>query len=283
MPHLVRGEERRPAPGLDGQKIHVERRTVEAGRQIRTIRQGQDRYVLVPKQPGRPPLPEREHDRRGRDQQEAVQVQVDGGRVQRREALRAEGEGLVPRGQDAELVRLDRLGEKRRPGAGEEVQQATVAVQRVRRLENERWSRLRGIHSAAQVGGEQLLGLGSKFPDEGGPRVGRVVPRHELLRLLVGVRAPGPRLGGRRSRADVGDLEDELVGVHVQEARRGQFEEEQFEPADRAEEEVDLETEGIGDPREGDDNDRRAHRRPTRNQVPRLDTVASGKHGASAE
>lgn len=262
---------------------------MEAGRQIRTIRQGQDRYVLVPKQPGRPPLPEREHDRRGRDQQEAVQVQVDGGRVQRREALRAEGEGLVPRGQDAELVRPDRLGEERRPGAGEEVQQARVAVQRGRRLENvgercaERWSRLRGIHAAAQVGGEQLLGLGSKLPDEGGPRVGRVVPRHELLRLLVGVRAPGPRLGGRRSRADVGDLEDQLVGVHVQEARRGQFEEEQFEPTDRAEEEVDLETERIGDPREGDDNDRRAHRRPTRNQVPRLDTVASGKHGASAE
>lgn len=224
--------------------------------------------------------------------------------MQRREALRPEREDLVPRGQDTELVRSDRLGEKYWAGLGEEVQQATIAigrhVQRVQRLENvperstEIWKRqlddqskwlddrllVRGVLDTQIVGEELPLDheYGSKFfGDEAGYRVGRVVPRHEFLRFLVGLRASGSYLDGRRSRANVGDRKDEFVGVHVQETDRGQFKEEQFEPIDRAEEEVDLEIERIGDPREGDDNDRRAHRRPTRNQIPRLDTVASGK------
>lgn len=208
------------------------------------------------------------------------------------DAVRPEGEDLVPRGQDAELVRPDRLRAKRRPGCGEEVQQATVAVGRHRavqrvhqRPENVPAERqrdgdrvpVRGVPDPEIVGEELRLERGPKLPaDESGcRRVGRVVPRHELLRFPV--RASGSYDDGRRSRADVGHREDEFVGVHVQEARRGQPKEEQFEPIDRAEEEVHLEIERIGDPREGDDNDRRAHRRPARNQVPRLDTVASGK------
>lgn len=229
--------------------------------------------------------------------------------MQRRETLRAEGEDLVLRGQDAELVRSDRLGEKRwQPGSGEEVQQAAIAVgrhvQRVQRcLENvprrspaetsskrqldDRRQRavdeplVRGILEHTQIAGEELHlddhESKSECHDETGYRVGCVVPRHEFLRFVVRVRASGSNLDGHRSRADVGDREDEFVGVHVQEAHRGQFKKEQFESIDRAEEEVDLEVERIGHPREGDHNDRHAHRRLTRDQIPGLDTVASGK------
>lgn len=227
--------------------------------------------------------------------------------MQRRETLWAEGEDLVLRGQDAELVRSDRLGEKRwQSGSGEEVQQAAIAVdrnvQRVQRcLENvprrspaetsgkrqldDRHAvdepLIRGILEHTQIAGEELhLDESKSFSechDETGYRVGCVVPRHEFLRFVVRVRASGSNLDGHRSLADVGDREDEFVGVHVQKAYRGQFKEEQFESIDRAEEEVDLEVERIGHPREGDHNDRHAYRRPTRDQIPGLDTVASGK------
>lgn len=97
--------------GLAAEEVLPERRSLEAGRQVRAVGQRQDRHVLVAEQPRRASVPQRRDRGRGcyEQQQTHPQVQIVRGRVLRREE--PTGTAVLLRRSHAEFPRPHRLGQ----------------------------------------------------------------------------------------------------------------------------------------------------------------------------